>query len=196
MDLESLPTIGDASPMSDAEKAVDTFSQTVTREMPPPLSIADLDAPAPKKTTPETAAARSASYELSFGGIGGAPAKLEPFSKTRQVGSQCMGVEIFNNPNLWDELAEKKTYNGLLRDAIFIVFLCISPASTSKKATRITSQICDQALDWWEKYGDGLGGNRHAELIENFSNIVEDVFAVMAETAKDDGPGESDGLGE
>lgn len=180
-----LAPIGDDSPMTETESA---------GELPPMLNMDNFEAAKPR-VTPDIAAARSRSYELSFGGKGGGPVALEPFSKTRQVGSQCIGVEIFNNPMLWDELAEKKSYNGILRDAIFVVYLCVSPVSVSKKAARIPARIADEALDWWERHGGGIGSREHGDLMEVFSNIVEDVFSVMAETATEGGGGDS-GLGE
>jgi hypothetical protein len=179
--METLKPIGDASPLTEAESS-------------PIFTMGDLE-PEKPKLTPDVAAIRSSSYELSFGGKGGKVA-LEPFSKIRQIASQCIGVEIFNNPNLWAELDEKRSYNGILRDAVFVVFLCVHPLSVSKQAVRIPSKVANDALDWWERHGGGIGSKEHAELMEAFGSIVEDVFSVMAETANDGSPQEDDGLGE
>lgn len=183
--METLDPIGDASPLTGPEAAQSS-----------PLFTMDSLEPERPKLTPDIAAIRASSYELSFGGRAGGSVKLEPFSKIRQIGSQCIGVEIFNNPNLWAELEEKRTYNGILRDAVFVIYLCAQPLSTSKQAVRIPARVADAALDWWEKSGGDIGSSRHAELMEAFSGIVEDVFSVMAETASDGAPGEDDGLGE
>jgi hypothetical protein len=151
------------------------------------MNIEDLE----NQVTPDQAAARSYSYEF-------AGKKLEPFSKTRQTAAESMGVKIVSASfgRHAEELAETGSYPGFLADAIAIVWLCSQPISTAHRAVRKPDEATTRSMQWWEAEGGDVGSEKHIELIETFSSIIEDVFAVQATIEAPSGKGGGNSLGE
>jgi hypothetical protein len=152
------------------------------------MNIEDIE----NQITPDEAAARSFSHEF-------AGEKLEPFSRTRQTAAEAMGVKIVstNFGQHAEQLIETGSYPGFLADAIAIVWLCAHPVSAAYRAVRKPDEATTRSLQWWEEHGGDVGSEAHIALIEAFSGIIEDVFAVQADIDAPTGKGGgASGLGE
>lgn len=163
-----------------------------TEEAPPPLTIDEIDEEftKPAELTPDQAAARSRSHE--FNGH-----KLNPFTKTAQLSAESMGV-ICCSPsfgNHAEALAETGTYPGMFPDAVACLWLCQAPKTDVLRAVRKPDEANRKAWAWWEENGGDIGSPLYIEALGVLNEILEEIFAVTAETESNGGGGNS-GLGE
>jgi hypothetical protein len=144
-----------------------------------------------EKLTPDQAAARSRSYK--FDGK-----KIQGFSQDRQVAAASMGVKVCSSAfaSIADELEETGSYPEMFADAIAVVWLCTQPAIEAHRAVRKKDAATEKSLKWWSSFQANVGSQTYVELMELFANIIEDVFAVSADTDSKSSGGKSAGLGE
>lgn len=120
--------------------------------------------------------------ELSFGGPGGGPCKLQAFSPRRQAAAQSIGMEFLNfDQEAVEELQATNTYDGIFMDSIIAIFLCTRPKSVAQKALRARSAIQDEVMAWMDRNRITIGSPRHGEVLDAFSEIVNAIISAAAE---------------
>lgn len=174
-DTETLPRLNLKPEAESTEEAGDETPETVTHSEKDLAFLLDNDA----------------WRELSFGGPGGGPCQLQAFSPRRQAAAQSIGMKFLNfDQEAVEELQATKTYNGIFMDSILAIFLCTRPKSVAMKALRVPTAVQTEAMNWMDQNGISIGGKRHGEVLDAFSEIVN---AIISSSSEVDSTGLSSG---
>jgi len=141
---------------------------------------------------------QSGESRLSFGGGASCndPVTLEPFDTYRQTAAQKCGMLFLNMDDDAVELfQERRTYDGILWDAVLVLFLMISPRSVSLRALRDPKHVCSLAAKWQADSKISLGSNRHAETLGRYADTITAILDSAAEVDQTGTEGGGETLG-
>lgn len=120
---------------------------------------------------------------------------VEPFDSYRQTAAQKCGMEFLNmSDEAIEEFQARKTYDGILWDAVLCCYLMSQPRSVSLKALRKPQAVISAAAKWQNDHDITLGSDNHAAVLDVWGDVIGTIFDSMGEI-DDSAKGDDDPLG-
>ena len=125
--------------------------------------------------------------------------QLYPFSAGRQAAAQLLGLRYGSlSDDDIEKFQETSTYDGIMMDAIFVVYLCTLNDVKATRSFASPGVVRREAMQWAEENNVSLGGSENfRKVCEIFGSIMSDLqdAIVEPEGSQSDEDSDSSNLG-
>ncbi len=119
--------------------------------------------------------------------------KLQPYSPSRIVAAQAMGLKYPNVPKGFEQYSQNGTYPGLLRDVIVVLGVCTMHDAAVEKAQLDPDEAYQNAQKWAHSKGIlSMGSKAFLEAKGMFEKIMVEIYNSQSEPENRSGADDDD----